>query len=196
MDLLDAWIMGDGICSWLWKKVIGRVTIVCPHQPTSLSPETLRQAHNHGEWDPIFFPDLHICTTWKNSPKRAVFLNDNIYTIVRNRCYILNSSSIYKNVKSPPTLHKLDSVWIILFACYCLKHCCRCKISISICCFHHSALQGEAHCPDSSSRTWHYFRPTNGQKAGENKRLNVRVGHKINQTRNIWEVHTQGKGRD
>jgi len=35
-----------------------------------------------------------------------------------------------------------------------------------------------------------------GRRAGENKRLNVRVGHKINQTRNVWEVHTQGKGKD
>jgi len=32
-----------------------------------------------------------------------------------------------------------------------------------------------------------------GRRAGENKRLNVWVGHKVNQTRNVWEVHTQGK---
>ena len=51
----------------------------------------------------------------------------------------------------------------------------------------------ECHPSVSGSRGGQQMR---GRRAGENKRLNVRVGHKINQTRNVWEVHTQGKGKD
>jgi len=44
----------------------------------------------------------------------------------------------------------------------------------------------------SSKFSWHIFVnfviDPSFRKAVENKRLNVRVGHKINQTRNVWEV--------
>ena len=51
----------------------------------------------------------------------------------------------------------------------------------------------KCHPSVSSSRGGQHMR---GRRAGENKWLNARVGHKINQTRKIWEVHTQEKGRD
>jgi len=58
-------------------------------------------------------------------------------------------------------------------------------------------LPGLSHCKCHpsvlSSRGSQQMR---GRRAGENKQLNVWVGHKINQMRNVWELHTQGKGRD
>jgi len=32
-----------------------------------------------------------------------------------------------------------------------------------------------------------------GRRAGQNKRLNIRIGHKINQTRNIWKYTPKEK---
>jgi len=42
-------------------------------------------------------------------------------------------------------------------------------------------------CHHSVSSLWG-SQQMRGRRAGKNKRLNVQVGHKINQTRNVWEV--------